>query len=111
DDACPEQSGRRVQEECRDARVRVLFHERNQGVGAAMLTGYRAALADGAHVLVKLDADGQMDPARIPVLVAPILAGEADYTKGNRFFRLEGLGAMPRVRLIGNALLSFLSKL
>jgi len=111
DDACPEGSGKHVQANCRDARVRVLFHSENQGVGGATLSGYRAALADGAEVLVKLDADGQMDPALIPNLVAPILVGEADYTKGNRFFELEGLRSMPFVRLVGNSLLSFLNKL
>ncbi|NOT28841.1 MAG: glycosyltransferase family 2 protein [Planctomycetes bacterium] len=111
DDACPDGSGKHVQEHCRDARVRVLFHRENQGVGAATLSGYRAALADGAEVLVKLDADGQMDPALIPALVAPILVGEADYAKGNRFFDLEGLGSMPAVRLLGNSALSFLNKL
>jgi dolichol-phosphate mannosyltransferase len=62
-------------------------------------------------VLVKLDSDGQMDPALVPTLVAPILRGEADYTKGNRFLELEGLCAMPFVRLLGNSLLSFLNKL
>jgi glycosyltransferase involved in cell wall biosynthesis len=111
DDACPEESGAHVRALCRDPRVQVLRHEVNQGVGGATLSGYRAALADGADVLVKLDADGQMDPALIPALVAPILVGEADYTKGNRFFDLEGLGAMPAVRLIGNSALSFLNKL
>jgi len=111
DDACPEGSGAHVREHCRDARVQVLVHAENQGVGGATLTGYRAAIADGADVLVKLDADGQMDPALIPALVAPILVGEADYAKGNRFFDLEGLGAMPAVRLFGNSALSFLNKL
>lgn len=111
DDACPEKSGEHVRAACSDPRVRVLFHAENQGVGAATLTGYRAALAEGADVLVKLDADGQMDPALIPTLVAPILLSEADYAKGNRFYDLEGLGAMPRVRLLGNAALSFLNKL
>src|SRR5262249_29727598 len=111
DDACPDGSGKHVQAQCRDPRVRVLFHADNQGVGGATLTGYRAALADGADVLVKLDADGQMDPALIRALVAPIVLGEADYAKGNRFFDLEGLGSMPAVRLVGNSLLSFLSKL
>jgi glycosyltransferase involved in cell wall biosynthesis len=110
DDACPEGTGQHVEEQCRDARVRVLRHAENQGVGGATLTGYRAALEGGADVLVKLDSDGQMDPARIPALVAPILAGEADYTKGNRFFELEGLSPMPPVRLLGNAALSFLNK-
>jgi glycosyltransferase involved in cell wall biosynthesis len=111
DDACPEGTGAFVEERCRDPRVRVLRHAENQGVGGATLSGYRAALEAGAHVLVKLDSDGQMDPARIPALVAPILCGEADYTKGNRFFDLEGLAPMPPVRLFGNAALSFLNKL
>jgi len=111
DDGCPEGSGSAVEDGCKDPRVRVLRHERNQGVGAATLTGYRAALADGAGVLVRLDGDGQMDPALIPRLVRPILDGEADYAKGNRFFELSGLAAMPRLRLLGNSILSFASKL
>jgi dolichol-phosphate mannosyltransferase len=111
DDACPEESGKHVQENCRDERVRVLFNPTNLGVGGATMRGYRAALEDGAEILVKLDADGQMDPAGIPTLVAPILVGEADYTKGNRFFDLEGLGSMPLLRLLGNSMLSFLNKL
>lgn len=111
DDACPDGSGALVESRCRDPRVRVLRHERNQGVGGATLSGYRAALADGARVIVRLDGDGQMDPALIPRLVRPVLDGEADYAKGNRFFELEGLREMPRLRLIGNSLLSFASKL
>jgi dolichol-phosphate mannosyltransferase len=111
DDACPEASGEWVERQCADPRVRVLRHAENQGVGGATLTGYRAALADGAEIIVRLDGDGQMDPALIPRLVAPILAGEADYTKGNRFFEPAGLRPMPPVRLLGNALLSFASKL
>jgi dolichol-phosphate mannosyltransferase len=111
DDACPERTADLVEAECHDPRVRVLRNERNLGVGGATLAGLRMALADGAEVVVKLDGDGQMDPALIPRLVQPILAGEADYAKGNRFFELEGLAAMPRSRLLGNALLSFASKL
>jgi dolichol-phosphate mannosyltransferase len=111
DDACPERSGERVEAECQDPRVRVLRNPENRGVGGATMTGYRAALEEGAEIVVKLDADGQMDPARIGELVAPIVAGEADYAKGNRFFQLEGLGSMPVVRALGNAVLSFLSKL
>lgn len=111
DDGCPEGSGAAVESGCSDLRVRVLRHERNQGVGGATLTGYRAALEDGATVIVRLDGDGQMDPALIPRLVRPILEGEADYAKGNRFFELEGLRAMPPLRLFGNSMLSFASKL
>jgi dolichol-phosphate mannosyltransferase len=111
DDACPEATGKWVEEECRDPRVRVLCHAANQGVGGATLTGYRQALADGAEVLVKLDGDGQMDPSLIPKLVTPIRTGAADYAKGNRFHDLDSLRDMPRTRLLGNALLSFVSKL
>jgi dolichol-phosphate mannosyltransferase len=111
DDACPDGSGRHVLAHCMDDRVVVLFHGENQGVGGAVMTGYRHALALGAAVMVKLDGDGQMDPALIPVFVRPILAGEADYTKGNRFHNIEDVRAMPVARLIGNAALSFFTKL
>ncbi|MEE2673858.1 MAG: glycosyltransferase family 2 protein [Myxococcota bacterium] len=111
DDGCPEGTGDHVEAACSDPRVRVLRHEKNQGVGAATLTGYRAALDGGAAVIVKLDGDGQMDPSWIPRLVRAIQDGEADYVKGNRFFDLDDLGAMPRARVLGNSLLSFASKL
>ena len=111
DDGCPEDSGRRVESECRDPRVRVIRHPENRGVGAATITGYRAALEDGARWIVRMDGDGQMDPALIPRLVRPLREGRADYTKGNRFFDLEGVRAMPAVRIVGNSLLSFASKL
>jgi dolichol-phosphate mannosyltransferase len=111
DDACPEHSGELVKESCKlDARVRVITHEKNQGVGGAVCSGYAAAIADGMDVVVKLDGDGQMDPRLIPILIDPILRGEADYTKGNRFYALESLRQMPFVRLIGNAGLSFMIK-
>lgn len=111
DDACPDGSGKLVQGDCRDPRVTVMFHERNQGVGGAVMTGYQAAIAAGCLVLVKIDGDGQMDPLRIAEFVRPIVAGEADYTKGNRFFDLERIREMPRMRLVGNAILSFMTKL
>jgi glycosyltransferase involved in cell wall biosynthesis len=94
-----------------DRRVRVVTHAENGGVGAATITGYRAALETSARVLVKIDSDGQMNPIFIPNLVAPILAGEADYAKGNRFFDVDSVRAMPTIRLLGNAGLSFLTKL
>lgn len=110
DDGCPDGSGRHVQEHTEDPRVRVLFHEANRGVGAAVLTGYRAAMADGVDVLVKIDGDGQMDPAELPDLIAPLLNGDADYTKGNRFHNLAHITRMPTTRIVGNAALSFISK-
>ena len=111
DDACPEHSGDLIERDCRDPRVRVLRHAENGGVGAATLTGLRAAVDTPARVIVKLDGDGQMDPALIPRLVAPILRGQADYAKGNRFHRFRDVAAMPKLRLAGNAALSFLTKL
>lgn len=110
DDACPDGSGDLIERECRDPRVRVLRNEQNQGVGGAVVTGYRQAIADGATVMVKLDGDGQMNPALISRFVAPILAGQADYTKGNRFWDLTHISRMPLVRRLGNLGLSFLAK-
>jgi dolichol-phosphate mannosyltransferase len=111
DDKCPDGSGDYVEANCNDPRVIVLRHETNQGVGGAVMTGYLTAIADGAEVIVKVDGDGQMDPSLIPNFIEPILAGEADYTKGNRFFDLEEIRAMPKIRLFGNAVLSFMAKL
>ena len=111
DDHCPEKSGALVENTSTDLRVRVIYHTSNQGVGGAALTGYQAAIEAGIEIIVKLDGDGQMDPSLIPALVAPIVDGEADYTKGNRFFDLEEIRAMPKVRLFGNAVLSFMTKL
>lgn len=111
DDCCPEGSGKLVEKKCHDIRVRVLYNSQNQGVGGAVTTGYHQAIMDKHQVVIKLDGDGQMNPAFIPELVAPILAKQADYTKGNRFYQIEGLNSMPRIRLIGNAGLSFINKI
>ena len=111
DDACPEGSGRFIEQSHRDPRVRVLYNPENRGVGGAVVTAYQAALADGMDIVVKIDGDGQMNPALIPKFVQPILRGRADYTKGNRFYRPESLRGMPRIRLLGNAALSFVTKL
>lgn len=111
DDACPEGSGKFVETNIIDMRVTVLYHQHNQGVGGAVMTGYQAAIADGADVIVKIDGDDQMDASLIPYFVEPILSGDADYTKGNRFYDLEEIRSMPPVRLFGNAVLSLMTKL
>lgn len=111
DDCCPEGSGRYVEANTADPRVRVLYNEINQGVGGAVLAGIDAALREGCDIVVKIDADGQMDPALLPLFVAPIVAEQADLTKGNRFYNLGDVRAMPLARLIGNAALSFCAKL
>lgn len=110
DDACPELSGQYLEEHCTDPRVKVLYNPINQGVGGAMITAYRQAILDGMDIVVKIDGDGQMNPRLLPNFVRPILDERCDYTKGNRFFRLESLKDMPKMRLLGNAALSFISK-
>jgi glycosyltransferase involved in cell wall biosynthesis len=110
DDCCPEKTGDRVEQADPDPRVVVLRHAQNKGVGGAVITGYQQAANDGATVVVKLDGDGQMDPALLPRFIRPILQGRADYTKGNRFYRLSSLRGMPPIRTFGNAVLSFMTK-
>jgi glycosyltransferase involved in cell wall biosynthesis len=111
DDKCPDQSGDFAEQNCSDSRIRILRHSENLGVGGAVMTGYQAAIRDGAAVIVKIDGDGQMDPGLIANFAGPILGGEADYTKGNRFFDLEEIRSMPPIRLFGNAVLSLMTKL
>lgn len=111
DDECPQFSGEYVKKNCSDKRVHVIKHDKNTGVGGAVITGYEYALKDGMDIIVKIDADGQMNPRLISKVIAPIINGEADYTKGNRFYNLSSLETMPRVRLFGNAFLSLLSKI
>lgn len=111
DDCCPDGTGQHVSNMVADPRVTVLFHKENLGVGAATITGFKHALASDADVIVKIDSDGQMDPRLISRFIKPILIGDCDYTKGNRFFSLEYLWQMPKLRKAGNALLSFLTKL
>lgn len=110
DDACPEGTGKTAQSECKDPRVQVIFMPENRGVGGATLAGFMKAQQLGYSILVKLDSDGQMNPKLIPKLIKPILEGQCDFTKGNRFFSAKNLQSMPRVRFLGNAGLSFLSK-
>ena len=111
DDACPDGSGKLIESQARDPRVRVLFNDRNKGVGGAVIAGYRAALEAGANIIVKLDGDGQMDPALIATIARPVIEGRADYSKGNRFHSVWNVRQMPATRLMGNAALSFLTKL
>ena len=111
DDQCPDRSADLVQAQCQDPRVTILRNPVNLGVGGAVMTGYAQAVADGADVIVKIDGDGQMDPGLIASFVQPILDGEADYTKGNRFFNLDEISNMPGLRMFGNAMLSLMTKL
>jgi dolichol-phosphate mannosyltransferase len=110
DDASPDETADVVRRSG-DPRVELLAHERNEGVGGAVMTGYKRALELGAEIIAKMDADGQMDPDYLLQLITPIVIGEADYTKGNRFLHERELQSMPGRRRVGNAGLSFMTKL
>jgi len=92
-------------------RVVLIRHEVNQGVGGAIATGYKAALAERFDVTVVMAGDAQMDPDELPEIVGPVARGECDYTKGNRLFSGEAWNMIPRVRYLGNAMLSLLTKI
>lgn len=109
DDASEDETSARVRAQ-EDTRIHLLTHKDNLGVGGAMVTGYRQALLQKMDICVKIDADGQMDPAYLPDLIQPLALGRADYSKGNRFHDTGPLKQMPLIRLLGNAVLSFLIK-
>jgi len=111
DDGSPDRTSELVAAlAARDGRIVLIRHERNQGVGGAMISGFQRSLELGAQVVVKIDGDGQMDITRLPELLAPLILGKADYTKGNRFRDFAALRQMPLIRRIGNMGLAFLSK-
>lgn len=111
DDACPEMSGDHVATHFKNQRVEVLFNEHNLGVGGSVKVGYKRACEIGSDVVVKIDGDGQMDCSRISELIRPIILKQADYTKGNRFSDLDSIRQMPKLRIFGNLVLSFMAKL
>jgi glycosyltransferase involved in cell wall biosynthesis len=94
-----------------DQRVEVISHEKNQGVGAAIVTGYKRAIANGVDVTAVMAADGQMDPDDLETLVRAVALGETDYAKANRLFTGQAWQLIPRTRYLGNAALSFLTKI
>lgn len=108
-DASPDDTGR-ILDTLSDPRLIVIKHETNCGVGGAMVSGYNRAVAEGADILVKMDGDDQMDPDYLLDLVTPILAHQANFTKGNRFLNQVQLEKMPLIRRIGNLGLTFLVK-
>jgi glycosyltransferase involved in cell wall biosynthesis len=110
DDGSPDGTSDRAAE-AGDERLRLLRHAENRGVGAAVRTGLDAAASEGCTIAVKMDGDGQMDPELIGELVRPILEGEADFVKGNRFADPSSIGQMPFFRRAGNLALSFLAKM
>lgn len=109
DDKCPDLSGKEA-EKLNRKNVVVLYHEQNEGVGGAVITGYKKALELGCDIIIKVDGDGQMNPQYIENLIEPLVEDKADYTKGNRFEDFAALKSMPKIRILGNSTLSFLVK-
>jgi glycosyltransferase involved in cell wall biosynthesis len=110
DDASTDGTADRARESG-DPRIEVVQHQRNAGVGAAIVTGYRRALEDGIDVAAVMAADGQMDPADLEILAGAVARGEVDYAKANRLFTGEAWKLIPRSRYLGNAILSLLTKI
>jgi len=94
-----------------DPRVDLIVHEQNQGVGAAIVTGYKRAIAEEMDVTAVMAADGQMDPDDLETLVQGITTDQVDYAKANRLFTGQAWELIPRTRYLGNAVLSFLTKI
>jgi len=94
-----------------DSRITVIVHEKNRGAGAAVVTGYKRALEDGAEVVCVMNGDNQMDPSEMLALVTPVVNDEVDYTKANRLFTGEAWDLIPHYRYLGNAMLSLLTKI
>jgi glycosyltransferase involved in cell wall biosynthesis len=109
DDASTDATAVRAREA--DPRAEVVVHDENEGVGGAIVSGYRRAVAERIDVTCVMAADGQMDPDDLEVLVRGVASGECDYAKANRLFTGQAWRLIPRTRYLGNAVLSFLTKI
>ena len=110
DDCCPENSTDTITELITNIRIKIIKNSINLGVGGAVKVGFKEALKDGNKIIIKMDGDGQMRGEDISRLIKPLIDQKADYTKGNRFIKYENIKMMPIMRLIGNSILSFMSK-
>ena len=111
DDASPDNTAQVISSiQAQDSRILLIRHTQNQGVGGAMLSGFKKAIALDAQIVIKIDGDGQMSDYDLFPLLEPLIVGEADFTKGNRFRDFQALRSMPLIRQIGNMGLSFLVK-
>ena len=112
DDSCPHGTGRIVKSRLKgNENLTVLFNQSNLGVGRSTIIGFSYLIEHGCEVVVKIDADGQMSPHLINDLIRPIIGRYSEACKGNRFSRIDDVLSMPKVRIVGNLVLSFMSKL
>jgi glycosyltransferase involved in cell wall biosynthesis len=110
DDASTDETGAAARR-AGDGRVEVIRHERNAGVGAAIVTGYERAVAQGVDVTCVMAADNQMDPVDLEKIALPVVRGQLEYAKANRLISGEAWRVIPRSRYLGNAVLSLLTKI
>lgn len=112
DDASRDQTGEVVKShQGEDPRITYLRHPKNEGVGGAIVTGYKWAREKEIDISVVMAGDAQMDPRDLPDLLDPIVDGKVDYSKGNRLFTGKAWSVIPKARYLGNAVLSFLTKI
>ncbi len=111
DDKCPEKTGLAIENSIKSEKLKVIYQIKNKGVGGATKTGIRYAQKIKASIIIKIDSDGQMDPSNIPSLVEPIINKNSEFCKGNRFRNINVLTSMPKIRLLGNIALSFITKI
>lgn len=109
DDCSPDRTGE-VARAVVDPRLEVITLAENQGVGGAILTGHKRAMELGADIMVVMAGDNQMDPDELPRLIEPILSEGFGFTKGNRIFATGSTQGMPAYRIVGNMILTFMTK-
>ncbi len=110
DDKCPLNTGKKIIDKNFGDKVKVIFNAKNIGVGGSTKKGFDYLLKENCEIILKMDADYQMLPEDIPRMCEPIIQEECEATKGNRFTNIEKLFEMPKIRLIGNTFLSYMSK-
>jgi len=111
-DASPDNTGKIIEQiKSGNKKVTILTHSKNQGVGGAMISGFKEALKQNINIVVKIDGDGQMDSSQIEKMIKVLKSTDCNFCKGNRFFDRKDLKTMPPIRRFGNIGLSFLIKM
>jgi dolichol-phosphate mannosyltransferase len=111
DDFCPENSGEFIKKKFKNSKIKVIFNNRNLGVGGATIKGFQEIKKNNIDFVFKVDGDNQMDLSLLRFFLIPIIKNEADFVKGNRFTKLSNFEKMPLLRVLGNVMLSFVSKI
>ena len=112
DDASPDNTGEIIETlALESSKITVLYHEKNQGVGGSMMTGFKEAIRQGQDIVIKIDGDGQMDVSYLEKMRHAIVDQKYDYAKGNRFFNREMINSMPAIRRFGNIGMGFLIRM